>query len=418
MLYCAPMNGPIFHHDAARSPAPPARLLVVKLAELGDALLITPALRGLRLGLPTTRIDVLTTGGGAAVLRGMGLADRVIVFDKHHFDRPAQLLRPANIWRALRLGRELRTARYDAVLLFHHLSTRQGALKYAAFCAATGAPRRLGLDNGRGIFLHETAADEGYGAHHEVDYALRVARLLVPEAERHAPRLDAGPEDLRVADELLAPSEGRPGPRIAIHPGSGAYAPARRWPAARFAAVADRLIAAGAQIVLLGGAEEHDLRRSMLAQMQHAGRVLDLGGRTTLHQLVAVLGSCTLFVGNDGGVMHVAAAAGTPVVAVYGPTDPRAWGPWSPEPWQPCRSYPNGVEVLQSGPHRTLKAAIACSPCIYRGRGLGDPNGCPDRTCLRRITVAQVSETVFDRLAETGVDLRTPQQEARPAATI
>jgi ADP-heptose:LPS heptosyltransferase len=105
-------------------------------------------------------------------------------------------------------------------------------------------------------------------------------------------------------------------------------------------------------------------------------------------------------VGNDGGVLHLAASAGTPVVAPYGPTDPHAWGPWAPEPWRCVRAYPNGVEVLRSGPHTTLKAAIACSPCIYRGMGLGMPNGCPDRTCLERITVTQVLETVRDRLAE------------------
>jgi ADP-heptose:LPS heptosyltransferase len=113
-----------------------------------------------------------------------------------------------------------------------------------------------------------------------------------------------------------------------------------------------------------------------------------------------VLRQCDLFVGNDGGVLHLAASAGTPVVAPYGPTDPRAWGPWAPEPWRCVRAYPNGVEVLRSGPHTTLKAAIACSPCIYRGMGLGTPNGCPDRTCLERITVVQVLETVRDRLVE------------------
>lgn len=417
MLYCALMSWLLFRRNrAATHPAPPARLLVVKLAELGDALQISPALRELRRALPDTRIDVLTTAGGAAVLRGMDLADRLIIFDKHRFDRTSQLIQPANLWRAFQLGRELRAAKYDAVMLFHHLSTAQGALKYAAFCMASGAPRRLGLDNGRGFFLNEKVIDQGYGLMHEVDYALEVARLLVPEAGRHAPRLDPTPDDRRVAGELLAPMQERPGPLIALHPGSGAYAPARRWPVGHFAVVADRLIAAGARIVLLGGAEEHDLRQSMLARMQHATAVLDLGGKTTLHQLVAVLGACTLFVGNDGGVMHLAVAAGTPVLAVYGPTDPRAWGPWAPEPWQPVHSYPNGVDVLRSGPHTTLKAAIACSPCIYRGRGLGNPNGCPDRTCLQRITTGQVLATIFERLADLGAELSRSQPEAELAA--
>ena len=389
------------HADGENGPVPdvvtcaaPQCLLVVKLAEIGDALLITPALRALRQGLPDTRIDVLTTGGGATILERSGLHDRLIVFDKHRFDTPGRLLRPANLLYAMRIGWQLRRADYDAVLLFHHLSTWFGALKYAGFCFATGAQRRLGLDNGRGFFLTEAIPDEGYGVRHELDYALKVAGLLVPGPERTHPIFMPHPSELEVARRMLTHGRGHAGPLIALHPGSGAYAPARRWPVSRFAALADALIEDGAQLVLVGGEEEEGLRRSLLGQMQHAARVVDLGGRTTLGELSAVLAACDLFVGNDGGILHLAATAGTPVVAPYGPTDPRAWGPWAADAWVRERAYPNGVEVLRSGIHTTLKAAIACSPCIYRGTGLGTPNGCPDRTCLERITVAQVLETV------------------------
>src|SRR3712207_384109 len=92
VLYCRPVN------DRRREQARPQRVLVVKLAEIGDALLITPALRALRHGLPDARIDVLTTGGGAAVLRASGLCDAIIVFDKHRFDTLAGVLQPANLW--------------------------------------------------------------------------------------------------------------------------------------------------------------------------------------------------------------------------------------------------------------------------------------------------------------------------------
>lgn len=378
----------------------PARVLVVKLAEVGDALLIMPALEALRAGLPETRIDVLTTGRAELVLRGSDLYDDMIVFDKHRFDTLRDLLRPANVAYALALGRRLRAAGYDAVLLLHHLSTWFGTLKYAAFTAATGAPRRLGLDNGRGFFLTERVVDQGYGAQHELEYALAVARLLVPGAAPGGPSYAPTAEDRARADALLQAVVRGQGPLIALHPGSGGYAPARRWPAARFAALADRLIADGATVVLVGGPEEGLLRRALLDGMRRAAAVVDLGGRTPLTVLSAVLERCSLFVGNDGGVLHLAATAGTPVVAPYGPTDPRAWGPWAPEPWQRLQTYHNGVEVLGSGPHRVLKAAIPCSPCIYRGPNLGSPHGCPDRTCLRRIEVDQMFETVRERLAE------------------
>ena len=383
----------------------PERLLVVKLAEIGDALLIMPALQALRAALPATRIDVLTTAGGAAILRDSTLYDKLILFDKHRFDTPRDMVRLGSIGHALWLWRTLLAGRYDAVMLLQHLSTSFGTLKYAAFCYATGAPRRLGLDNGRGFFLNESVADKGYGACHELDYALEVARLLAPSADRSPPGFRPTSSDLARADELLAGAVRRDGPLIALHPGAGGYAPARRWPAARYAALADALIDDGAGIVLVGGREEHQLRQSLLAQMRHGTRVHDLGGRTSLGELSAVLGRCTLFVGNDGGVLHLAATTGTPVVAPYGPTDPRAWGPWSPEPWRRRLAFPNGVEALRSGPHTTLKAAIACSPCIYRGLNLGTPHGCPDRTCLERITVTQMLVTIRERLEEVK---RTP----------
>lgn len=374
----------------------PQRLLVVKFAEIGDALTITPALQALRMGLPHTQIDALTTGGGAAVLKRSGLCRNVLVFDKHRFDTPQQMIRPQNVLAALQLGRQLHAARYDTVLLFHHLSTRFGALKYAAFCAATAAPQRLGLDNGRGFFLTHAVRDEGYGVRHEIDYALAVARLLVPDAPRPAPVFPVSAEEHDRAAQLLAPTCVRSAPLVALHPGSGGYAPVRRWPVARYAILADTLIERGATLVLVGGKEEAELRDSLLAQMAHAQHVVDLGGRTSLGELVAVLQRCTLFVGNDGGIMHLAAAVGVPVVAPYGPTDPHAWGPWSAEPWQRTHSYANGVDVLRAGPHVTLKAALTCSPCIYRGTSLGTPEGCPDRTCLDRISVRQVLDCIGD----------------------
>lgn len=377
----------------------PKRVLAVQLAEIGNALLMMPALRALRQGLPGTQIDVLTTGGGAAVLRDSGLCDELITFDKHRFDSFRSLLHPRTLWLGLQLGSTLRSRNYDVVVLFHHLSTWFGAFKYAAFCYATGAPRRLGLDNGRGFFLNEVVRDEGYGAQHELDYGLSIAGLLVPDIERVGQPLPVSEADRERAASILAPLTTRSGPLIALHPGSGGYAPARRWSASRFAELADELIAGGASIVLVGGKEEAALRARVLAQMQSASAVLDVGGRTNLRELTAILQCCDLFVGNDGGVMHLAATAGTSVVAPYGPTDPHAWGPWAPEPWHCVRRYPNGVEVLRSGPHMTLKASLACSPCIYRGMNLGTPAGCPDRTCLQRISVEQMLDTVHTRLS-------------------
>lgn len=378
----------------------PRRLLVVTLADLGDALLVTPALQALRQARPDAHITVLTTPVGAAALAGLPCYDALLCFEKARFNDPRSLARPTNLWAALQLWRHLRAGRYDACVLLHHLTTWFGTLKYAALAQATAAPRRYGLDNGRGFFLTERVPDAGFGVRHQAEYWLAVVERLgaVPGAEPPLPIFHVPAAAEAWAADLLTTADRRP--LIALHPGSGAFAPARRWPAPRWAALADALISSGCRVLLVGGVEEAELRRSVLGAMRHAGQVIDLGGRTTLPELGALLRRCTLMIGNDSGLTHLAASVGTPVLGIFGPTDPRAWGPYGGEPWTVRATYANGVELLGSGPHRALRAAIACSPCLYRGQRLGTPWGCPDRTCLRRIDVEQVLAVARRRLGE------------------
>lgn len=383
----------------ARKVSPPQRILVVTLADLGDALLTTPALCALRAAFPTARIDVLTTPVGAAMLRHEPAIDQVIVFEKHRFDYPRQAFRWSNVAYVRRLWRELHAARYDTCVMLHHFSLWFGTLKYAALAYASGAPRRVGLDNGRGFFLTERVADQGFGARHQVEYWLDVVALLGAQRGDRSPRFPLPAEAQQRAARILGTNDPAQ-TLIALHPGTGAYAPARRWPPDRWGALADALIDDGATVVLVGGREEAALRQAALGAMRHRERVIDLGGQTSLEELAAVLADCTLFVGNDSGLGHLAASVGTPVVSVFGPTDPRAYGPYAAPGWEREQSLANGVDIFRAGPHTALKAAIACSPCIYRGHNLGTPHGCPDRTCLQRIGVEQVRSLIARRLRE------------------
>jgi lipopolysaccharide heptosyltransferase II len=373
----------------------PQRILIVTLADLGDALLTIPALQALRQSQPQARIVVLTTPLGRLALRDQPL-DELIVFEKQRFNHPAQLLQPQNLRYALSLWRRLRQERAEACVILHHLTTWFGTLKYAALAAASGAKRRYGLDNGRGFFLTDRLPDSGFGSKHQAEYWLDLLGLL-GVAARPQPGMQPTAAEQAAARQLLSGHD-QARPLIALHPGSGAFAPARRWPPQRFAALADALIDDGAQIVLVGGEEEADLRQALRHEMRHSASVLDLGGRTALGELAALLQQCAIFIGNDSGLAHLAASVGTPVVAVFGPTDPRAWGPYGGAAWQPFGGFDNGVELLHSGQHAALKAAIACSPCIYRDHRLGTPQGCPDRTCLQRISVEQVLAVVRRQL--------------------
>src|SRR5207248_5109657 len=136
----------------------------------------------------------------------------------------------------------LRGQRWDALALLHHLTTPFGVAKYAALCLASGATRIAGLDNGRGWFLSERMLDEGFGAQHEADYWLAVAGLL--GGDNPSPRYEVPVSEADRAWAAAQCSDLQNGGAglLAIHPGSGAFSLARRWPAERFAAVVRTLV--------------------------------------------------------------------------------------------------------------------------------------------------------------------------------
>jgi heptosyltransferase-2 len=345
------------------------RILVVKLATLGDLLTITPALRALRTSFPLARIGVLTTPGHAGALRGLDSFDEIVTFDKYAFDDPIDAAR--RVPRALSLGSQLRRGRWDALVLLHHLTTRFGILKYAALSLASGAQRRIGLDNGRGRwFLTESATDYGFGVRHEVDYALDVVGVL---GARHPsePRLElcVTPDDAAWA----ASSSRVPARAVLLVPGSGAYSRARRWAPDRFAAVGRGLAARHGlvPVVLSGTAPDEATLAQQVAAMTGADVV---EAAPSPQALGALIRRCQLIVANDGGVVHVATAVGTPVVAIFGPSNDRAWGPYPP-------ADPR---------NQVVREQLACAPCIHRGHDFGTPQGCPARTCLALVEAEHV----------------------------
>src|SRR5689334_21773485 len=148
-----------------RLPANP-RILAVKLADIGDVLLCTPALRALRERYPQAQIDLLTPPSYAKVLRGAAEIITVIDFNKFPFDTLRSLTDIRGILEAGRFLWDLRRRQYDAVVIFHHYSLQFGSFKFAALALASGAPIRVGVDNGRGWFLTHRVPDAGFGAMH------------------------------------------------------------------------------------------------------------------------------------------------------------------------------------------------------------------------------------------------------------
>ena len=349
------------------------RILVVRLASLGDLLITTPALRALRVSFRDAHIGVLTTPGSAAALRGLDSYDEIISFDKFAFDRPSDAL--TSLPAGLHLGAKLRAGNWQTLVLLHHLTTPFGIAKYAALSLGSGAPRRVGLDNGRGRwFLTDSAVDRGFGWHHEVDYCLDVVGVL---GARHPnkPRLEMciAPDDDGWAAARWSESQLREA--VLLVPGSGAFSRARRWAPERFVEVGHALLAQyGLTPLVLSGLDpdEQALARHVAAQIGPAARIAPPAPGP--QALGALIRRCRLVVANDGGAVHVATTVGTPVVAIYGPTNDRAWGPYPPSDRR----------------HQVVREALACTPCIHRGHSFGTPQGCPARTCLAILEVPSV----------------------------
>jgi heptosyltransferase-2 len=359
------------------------RILAVKLADLGDLLAVTPALQALRAAHPSSRIDLLTPPSSAGLLRGAPFVDEIVSFDKFAFDTPAGLLNLKGILRTTRFLISLRRRRYDAIALFHHFTLTWGTTKFAILSLVSSARARAGLDNGRGWFLTEKVRDEGFGAVHEVEYWLRVAARLGGDCGAGwKPSIPIEPADREVAAKLLGGSKR---PTVAVHTGAGWYSLARIWPTERFAQVARALIAEeGASIVVLGGPDETEQAARLVEQIGYNGRVLNMAGRTSIHQTAAVIERCDLFLGNDSGPMHIAAAVGTPVVAVFGPSNQAAWGPYTPP----------GEESK----HTIVARDLPCMPCFYRGHSLGLREGCGTRPCLTGLAAAPVLQACKRKL--------------------
>lgn len=344
------------------------KVLAAKVADLGDVLLTTPALSALHQA--ACEVDLLIAPHCVDVVAGAPFVRRVIAADRDVHLNPLAWRDPGRLARDVHALRRLRSEGYDALCLFHHLTTWRGVARWALLSALLGIPVRAGLDNGRGRFLTHRRVDEGFGAAHEADYWLRVAGAVAALGDGNTPAgprpplwLPAMPGDRAWAATWHAQAL-RERPYVVVHPGAGRYIPAKRWPAAHFAALARRIADAGYGVVAVGSGSERDLARDCCAGVE--GACVELAGRTSIGQTAAVIERADGFVGNESFPMHLAAAAQRPAVGIFGPTNAAAWAPWPPDaPWL-----------------RVARHVTWCQPCIYTGHTLGRKAGCVPRPCL------------------------------------
>ncbi len=334
------------------------RILLVQLADIGDLVLTTPAIAALREARPQASIDLIASEHALPVIPD-GLVDSAIPFERGGKSAGRALFFPANLMTIIGLARR----KYDTVIFFHHFTLPAGIFKFWLIAKATGARRIVGLKNDNIRFLTDHVDDAGFGAEHQAQFWLNLVALLGASSAARPAQASREP----YACQSQSASNG---PRVVIHAGSGGYSKARRWSPERFAAVAQRLKEThDAEILLVGGEDDDaDLVQPLMDEDS-----INLVGKTTLPQLADVISRADLFIGADSGVMHIAAATGTPVISIFGPSNANAWRPWSVD---------SHATVLRSG--------VECSPCSYVGHKVGARDGCSARTCMKLVTVEQV----------------------------
>jgi ADP-heptose:LPS heptosyltransferase len=346
-------------------------VLLIHPGALGDLVQALPAFGAVRAGLPDAHLTLVTDAGFAELARAWRLFDAVTTFDAAVAYRGGALARARLL---AGLVATLRRARPDAVATF------KGASVYALLAAASGARRRAGLARGIGrtVLTHPVAVDPT--RHLEDRYLDVVAALGLDPDHRRAAHWPAVGTPVQPA--LSAGLR----PLVSIAPGGARNAkqdtPTKRWPTARYAELVRRLAAAHprAGFVLLGGRGDRDEVAAVSAALP-ADRVVDLAGRTDVVTARAAIAACDVYIGNDSGLMHVAATTATPAVVTFGPTDPRVIAPRTPRVcalWDPVPDAPCYDEVR--GAHRPCR-----TPC-----------------CIDRLDLARVEAAVAAALARGG----------------
>ncbi len=323
---------------------------------VGDSVMTVPALRALRRVLPDANITLAIRPSAKGIFSEVEFIDDVLVYDRR------------NALSVFSQVREWRRRRFDLAVLF------QNAFEAALIPFLAGVPLRFGYatESRQAMLTHPLPLPNWRSSKHEVFYYLYLVTALeqlltgtstVCETDPDISLAISESRKAEAADLLRSYGVNDEKSVVAICPGS-INSRAKRWPAERYAALADRLMDQQRQVVLIGSKDELEVTNEVTSRMRNQPVVMT--GKTTLDQITAVLGHVDLVVTNDTGPAHIAAALGCPTIVIFGPTNPLTTRPFSFK-----------AEVIRHPPD--------CAPCMLRD--------CPiDHRCMTAITVDEIFE--------------------------
>jgi heptosyltransferase-2 len=334
------------------------KILVMRYRFIGDTVLTVPFLRNLREAYPAAHIDLLLEPFSGQVIEGCPYIDRVLPFEFktiHTYSNRSQRGKVAGYTHYWNMIRE---QHYDAAFVLKR------SLSSALLVRLAGVPQRIGFaTEGRGLLLTDPVRYRQ--DQHEVENFLDCLRVLdIPISSTKLELWPSREGDLKASSLFSAAGWKQDDLKIIIH--AAASLPAKQWPSERFAEVMKTLRQKyNARFVYTGAQNDVTLYR----EIEHRGRFggLNLCGITNVHENLSVYRAANLFFGVDSGPLHMAAAVGVPVIALFGPTDERKWGPWGEG-------------------HTVISKRLSCHPC--------KPHKCDDNECMKLITAGEALEAV------------------------
>jgi lipopolysaccharide heptosyltransferase II len=356
--------GPAVRAGRRAGGKPPGRILLLRLERIGDLLMSLEAIEDVRQAAPDAEIDLVVGSWNEVLAKRIGGIRQVETLDARWLSREgtapsfAAILRRARTWRA---------RKYDLAINF------EPDIRSNLLLAASRAGRTAGFASGGGGPLLDVALPFDPRAHTTANAQRLVASVLDLPARVTPARLEISADDRRTAHERLT---GRRRPLVGIHVSGGRAI--KQWPESRFREVAERLVRDRSAGIVLTGAPADRAQIEIVRTALPADRVIDLSAGTDLLTTAAVIADLDLFVTGDTGPMHLANAVGTPVVAVFGPSDPR-------------RYAPRGVRDT------VVRIDLPCSPC---NRIRLPPARCTGHTpdCIAGVEVAQVMAAIDETL--------------------